>query len=175
VGIGWGILARLLKVLALVVAATAFVRPALGATQTANSQATIVTPLSLVNTDALRFGAVIPSAAIGTVTVDPFTEARTVTGGVTAYGGTVTAAKFSGLSTTLSHLKIDVPNGAITITRVGGGATMLVDNFAINGNKNDWVTGTSVFTFNVGGRLNVAANQMAGTYTGTFTVTVNYR
>ena len=52
---------------------------------------------------------------------------------------------------------------------------MTVDNFALNGNKNDWVVGSAVFNFQVGARLNVGANQMAGTYTGTYTVTVNYR
>jgi hypothetical protein len=30
------------------------------------------------------------------------------------------------------------------------------------------------FTFNVGGTLNVAANQVEGVYTGTFEVTVQY-
>ena len=173
-GNGWGLFSRW-QTLAPVVAALACACPAHAKTASGTGQATIVTPLSVVNTDTLRFGAVIPSASAGTVTVDPFTEARTATGGVTAYGGTVTAGKFAGLSDGKTHLKIDVPVGSITITRVGGGATMTVDNFTLNGNKNDWVVGSTVFTFQVGARLNVAANQMAGTYTGTYTVTVNYR
>ena len=170
----WGLFLRC-KTPALIVSALLCACPGHATSISGSGQATIVTPLSLVNTDTLRFGAVIPSASAGTVTVNPFTEARTTTGGVTAYGGTVTAGKFSGLSDGTTHLKIDVPNGSITLTRVGGGATMTVDNFALNGNKNDWVVGSTVFSFNVGGRLNVAANQMAGTYTGTYNVTVNYR
>ena len=170
----WGLLARC-KTPALLVAALGFACPASAGTVSATTQATIVTPLSLVNTDTLRFGAIIPSAAAGTVTIDPFTEARTTTGGVTAYGGTVTAGKFTGLADGITHLKIDVPNGSITLTRVGGGATMLVDNFDINGNKNNWVPTGTLYTFNVGARLRVNANQMPGTYTGTYSVTVNYR
>ena len=173
-GNGWGLSSRC-KTLALVVAALAFAWPAHATTVSGTGKATIVTPLSVVNTDTLRFGAVIPSASAGTVTVDAFTQARTSTGGVTAYGGLVTAGKFAGLSDGTTHLKIDVPVGSITLTRVGGGATMTVDNFALNGNKNDWVVGSTVFTFQVGARLNVSANQMAGTYTGTYNVTVNYR
>lgn len=173
-GNGWGLSSRW-KTLALIASAFAFACPAQARTISGTGQATIVTPLSVVNTDTLRFGAVIPSASAGTVTVDPFTQARTTTGGVTAYGGMVTAGKFSGLSDGTTHLKIDVPVGSITLTRVGGGATMTVDNFTLNGNKNDWVVGSTVFSFNVGARLNVAANQMAGTYTGTYNVTVNYR
>ena len=174
-GIGWGLSKRLVKVFALVVSAAVGACPVAAATQTANSQATIVTPLSLVNTDSLRFGSIIPGASAGTVTVDPFTEARTTTGGVTAYGGAVTAAKFSGLSSNPSHLKIDVPAGSITLTRVGGTETMTANNFGINGDKNDWITASTVFSFNVGAKLTVGANQVAGTYVGTFTVTVNYR
>lgn len=173
-GIEWGRLVRC-KTPALLVAALGFACPAIAATTAGTGQATIVTPLSLVNTDTLRFGAIIPGASAGTVTVDPFTEARTTTGGVTAYGGTVTAGEFTGMSDGTTHLKIDVPNGSITLTRVGGGATMTVDNFAINGNKNNWVPTGTIYTFNVGARLLVGANQMAGTYTGTYTVTVNYR
>ncbi len=149
--------------------------PTFAATASGTGTATIVTPLSLVNTEALRFGSVIPSAAPGTVTIDAFTEARTVTGGVTAYGGTTSAAKFSGLTSPPSHLKIDVPNGSITITRVGGTETMTVSNFELNGDKNDWVPANTLFEFQVGARLNVGANQAPGTYVGTFDVTVTYR
>jgi hypothetical protein len=137
--------------------------------------AAIVTPLSLVNRSPLSFGAIIPSASAGTVTVNPFTEVRTTTGGVTAAGGTVSAAKFNGLSTAPSHLKIDVPNGSITLTRSGGAETMSVNNFQLDGDKNDWVSGNELFEFKVGGRLNVGANQAAGVYVGTFNVTVTYR
>ena len=170
----WGLLLRV-SAYALVVPALALGCPALAATGTGSGQATIVTPLSLVNTDTLRFGSIIPGASAGTVTIDPFTEARTTTGGATAYGGAVSAGKFIGMGDGTTHLKIDVPTGSITITRVGGGATMLVDNFAINGNKNNWVPSGALYTFNVGARLRVGANQMAGTYTGTYSVTVNYR
>jgi hypothetical protein len=150
-------------------------RPASAKTVNGSGKATIVTPLSLVNRSDLAFGAIVPSASAGTVTVDAYTEARTTSGGVTASGGTVSAAKFDGLSTAPSHLKIDVPNGSITLTRSGGTETMTVNNFELNGNKNDWVSGNDVFEFQVGARLNVGANQAAGTYVGTFNVTVNYR
>ena len=171
----WGLLPRL-KTHALMVLALAFACPAHAATTTPGSgQATILTPMALVNTATLRFGSIIPGATAGTVTIDPFTEARTTTGGATAYGGAISAGKFTGLSDGTTHLKIDVPNGSITISRVGGGATMLVDNFAINGNKNNWVPGGTVYTFNVGARLRVNANQLPGTYTGTYSVTVEYR
>jgi len=171
----WGIVWRRIGGAALVASSLAFACPAAATATTGTGTAAIVTPLTVVNAAPLSFGSVVPGAASGTVTIDAFTEARTVAGGVSAAGGTVSAAKFSGLTTSLSHLKIDIPNGAITLTRVGGGATMTVDSFALNGNKNDWVASTTVFSFQVGAVLHVGANQLAGTYNGTFNVTVNYR
>jgi hypothetical protein len=149
--------------------------PARAATTSGSGEAVIVTPLSLVNTAPLSFGNLIPSATAGTAVVDEFTQARTVTGGVTAAGGTVSAASFTGLTSPPSHLKITIPNTPVTLNRVGGGASMTATNFELNGDKNDWVAANTMFTFQVGATLNVGANQMAGTYTGTFDVTVEYR
>ena len=174
VGTVWGLKVRS-KTLALLFLALGLSCPAHAETFSGSTQVAIVTPLSLINTDTLRFGSIIAGTTAGTVTIDPFTEGRITTGGATAYGGAVSAGKFTGASDGTSHLKIDVPVGSITLTRIGGGATMLVDNFTINGNKNNWVPGGTIYTFNVGARLRVNANQMAGTYTGTYNVTVNYR
>lgn len=145
------------------------------ATTSGSGEATIVTPLSLVNTAPLSFGNIIPSASAGTVTVDEYTAARTFTGGVTLAGGTVSAARFQGLTSPPSHLKIDIPNGSITLTDPVSGATMTVDSFKLNGDKNNWVAANSFFEFQVGARLNVGANQTPGVYEGTFEVTVTYR
>jgi hypothetical protein len=160
---------------AALLAVTLVASPTLAATGTGAGSAAIVTPLSLVNTAPLSFGNIIPSASPGTVTIDEFTEARTFTGGLTMAGGTISAAKFTGLTSPPSHLKIDVPNGSITITRSGGTETMQVDNFELNGDKNDWVAANTIFEFQVGARLQVGANQVPGTYVGTFDVTVTYR
>ena len=164
---------RVTGVLALALLAL-FSSPAGAATETGDSRALIVTPLRLVYDQPLSFGNLIPSAAAGTATIDPFTGVRTVTGGVTMAGGTVTRARFTGRTSPPSHLKIDIPNGSITLTGPGG-ATMTVSNFSLNGDKNDWVAADTTFEILVGGRLNVGANQPAGLYTGTFDVTVTYR
>jgi hypothetical protein len=145
------------------------------ANATGAGEATIVTPLSLVNTAPLSFGNIIPAATPSTVTIDAFTEGRTAAGGAILTGGTVSAAKFQGLTSPPSHLKIDIPTTPITLTRAGGGATMTVSNFELNGDKNDWVAANTLFEFQVGAQLNVGANQLPGAYSGTFTVTVNYR
>ena len=168
--------------LAALVACWAAASPAQAATGTGEGRAVIIRPATLVNTGPLSFGNLISGPTPGTATVSP-AGARSTTGGVTPVGGTVSAAAFTAMNDSggwLNLLRIIRPTSPITLTRVGGGATMTVDNFTLSvGNGlfgSGWyfVPSNTVFTFTVGGRLSVAANQMPGTYTGTFEITVDY-
>jgi hypothetical protein len=64
----------------------------------------------------------------------------------------------------------------VTLTRSGGTETMSLGGFNSSPNgafQLDTVTGQSSFT--VGGTLTVGANQVPGTYAGSFTVSVEYQ
>ena len=71
-----------------------------------------------------------------------------------------------------------------SITVTGPGTAMTVTQFEIGSTPTAILTATptifriaganGVFIFPLGARLNVNANQAPGTYTGTFTVTLNY-
>jgi hypothetical protein len=177
-------------------AALALAGTALSATsaqaQVANgtAQAVIVEPLGLVKIADLRFGRMAVSSTAGTVTVDPNTGACAVTGGVVSAGG-CGFAQFGGQGVRRMRLRIQVPT---TITLTGpGGATMVANTITLgtapelqyiggngnglgNGNRRYEITSnTGIFTFRIGGRLNVGANQAPGVYTGTFNVTVQYQ
>lgn len=144
---------------------------------TGRAQAYVLEPLSLLNTRGLDFGIITAGPTAGTVTIDPATEARTVTGGVVPLGGSVSAAEFLGAGAAKSKIAIiKEPRASITLTRSGGTETMTVDTFMVEGGN-----GTSrqlgndgTLRFRVGARLNVGANQAQGTYLGTFNVTVDY-
>jgi hypothetical protein len=69
---------------------------------------------------------------------------------------------------------IRIPTSAVTLTQVGGAATMTVSNWTLDGSTNRKIPQNSAFNFSVGGTLNVAAGQADGTYVGTFTITVQY-
>jgi hypothetical protein len=71
-------------------------------------------------------------------------------------------------------VNIKVPNKPSVLTRVGGTETMTVTNFTLQGQNKRTLAKQASFTFRVGGTLNVAANQVEGTYVGTFDVTVQY-
>jgi hypothetical protein len=51
---------------------------------------------------------------------------------------------------------------------------MTVDTWTINGATTRNVVAHETFSFAVGGTLHVAANQVEGTYTGSFDVILNY-
>lgn len=160
------------------------------ATATATSQAVIVAPLSLIKVQDLKFGRIAARSTTGTVTVNPNTGACTVTGPILETGG-CQFAEFAGMGTKRMTIRIQIPT---TVTLTGpGAATMVADTFTLGispdltyiggvgngigqGNKRYSInSNTGIFTFRVGGRLNVGANQAPGIYNGTFTVTTLYQ
>lgn len=143
---------------------------------TASSDAgtVILKPLTVLKTDDLNFGGLIPSPVAGTATVNPVTGAVTTTGGVTAAPGATSAAAFVGVGTRRAPIIIRIPRNPITITRVGGTETMTVSNFTLDGNSTRHINAFEAFHFQVGARLDIGANQAHGTYVGTFDVTVQY-
>jgi hypothetical protein len=148
--------------------------PALGATASASSEGVIVAPNTLIKTDDLMFGSIMPSATAGTVTIAAATGARTSTGGATPVGAGYQRAEFVGMAPIGIFTNVTLPSGTTTLNRVGGGASMNATLAVEGGTGIRWFPGTGVQTFRVGGTLNVGANQTAGQYLGTFTLQVDY-
>lgn len=137
----------------------------------------------------LSFGILAGDADLaGTAILSPSTQSVTVTGGTFSFGGTVSAPLFrvsrdgSGgnnpLSVTISwNSSIIVSNGAQTAT------VNPITCHVVASNANDAFNCTNGGTvglrrdqfvdFRLGGTLSLAANQAAGAYTGTLTVTTN--
>lgn len=158
---------------------------ALGFAAAANAQASangtatavIVTPISIAPNATLNFGniAVTTLGGAGTVTVSS-AGARTKSGGVTfpAQTGSPIAGSFDVSGTANYTYAITLPaNNTVVLTRVSGTETMAVNSFETN-TASPQLNGSGNQTFNVGATLSVAANQAAGSYTGSYPVTVNY-
>jgi spore coat protein U-like protein len=143
----------------------------------ASSTGIVVAPIKITKAVDLSFGTFAGGSTAGTVTVSP-DNTRGVTGGAVKMGGTPAAAKFdvtgqdgagytitlggsteltSGANTIPFQPISDVTASSITSGTVGAGV----------------LTGGAQSLY-VGGVLTVAANQAAGTYTGTITATVQY-
>jgi len=87
-------------------------------------------------------------------------------------GGTTTAASFTASGSGSQTYTITLPGSASTLSD-GAAHTMTVDSVSSSvGGTGTLTAGTQTFT--VGGTLHVGANQVAGAYTGSFSVTVAY-
>ena len=106
--------------------------------------------------------------------INPVTNTLSVTGGVIRLGGTPHAARFAGATQSSAVVIIRIPNGGITLTRVGGTQTITLDSFTLDGQSKRTMAQAGVFDFKVGATLRPSAGQVDGLYTGTFDVTIQY-
>lgn len=136
-------------------------------------QAALIYPLTVITKANMDFGYLAVLNA-GTAVIDPNTNVMTVTGGVTAMGGSPRPATFLGSARSAAVVNIRVPNQPITITRVGGTETMQVRDFTLQGSDKRTLARMQSFEFNVGATLVLGANQAEGVYSGTFDVIVQY-
>ncbi len=148
------------------------------------SQANVVVPGAIVPIDILRFGQIIRPTAAGTLTIAVARNgAVTITpaGGVTAAGIGILQA---GLGRGAGAFELTGSANRQTTTTLptsiiisNGVQTMTVNNFTANTNGGGKIkldaTGHALLL--VGARLNVAANQAIGNYTGTYTITVAFQ
>ena len=144
---------------------------------TATSTSTVVTPIAISKNADLAFGSFAPGATLGTVTVSP-NGTRAVSGGVVAMGGSATAAQFAVAGQDGATYSITL-GGSTSLVSGGDSMTFtsisdLSASAATSGNVSSGTLTGGAQTIYVGGVLDVAANQPAGTYTGTVTATVEY-
>jgi hypothetical protein len=154
--------------------------PALAASATGNASATIVTPIGITAGTALNFGTIDPGAgAGGTVTVFADGTATAYSGVAAVTGGTVSAGTFNVTGSGTLAYNVTLPAAAVTLNGSGGG-TMTVDTFNSYTANTASTAGTGALsagadTLSVGAVLHVGGSQTAGTYTGTYSVSVVYQ
>lgn len=160
-----------LAVFAPLVPAVASAAPAVSSTATGT--AAILSPLSVIKNSDMDFGTLVVTGA-GTAVIDPVSRSVSTTGGVTKSGTAAHPATFISTGSKNAVVHIKLPTNPITLTRVGGTETLTVSTWTLDGATNRRIPGNSTFMFAVGATANVAAGQVAGTYAGTFTITVQY-
>lgn len=132
--------------------------------------------LSVSQTVALNFGALEVTGGNSVVSLSPQNGTRTVTSGqsgVNLIGSKPGAAgEFSITGNPNAPVAITLPSSA---TLTGPGAAMTVNNFTRTpSGENSSLNSSGAMTLKVGASLNVNAAQAAGTYNGTYTLTVSY-
>lgn len=137
------------------------------------AQASLLKPLTLIKLNDMDFGN-LGVTANGTAVINPVTDTMTTTGGVIRLGGTPRAATFRGVAQGSAVVIIRIPNGGVSLTRVGGTETILLNAFTLDGQSKRAMAQAGIFDFKVGATLRPTAGQVEGVYTGTFDVTIQY-
>lgn len=151
---------------------------AIAADTTANTSATVVAPISIAKVSDLSFGSFAAGSGAGTVTIS--TNGARTSSGVVEMGGAPGAAEFDVTGNNGQAFTLSVTPTVLTNTTGSGGETMtftpistLTPTAATSGTVAGGTVGAGTKVY-VGGSLAVSANQVAGAYTGTVAVTVNY-
>jgi Domain of unknown function (DUF4402) len=169
-------------VLAAIAAALATSTAAYADSESTDAQIAVVRPLEFISVENIVFGRVIRGATAGTVLLTP-AGVRTATGGVTLVDTDFQPAEFAGMGTNGQF--VDISLGANSIFVNGPGAPMRVRNFVIGSTPTAVLSttprrfrinsATGIFIFPVGATLEVGANQVPGTYTGNWSITLDYQ
>ncbi|MFL6735816.1 MAG: DUF4402 domain-containing protein [Sphingomonas sp.] len=166
-------------VIAAAVATAALASTAAAAAPSATASGTVLLllPLQLTKVDDLDFGTVIKSGTSGTVALNANNGARSFAGGVS--GVTTSAghrALFGGAGTGGQQVVVVVIPPAQLSNSNGDTIDVLALTIDNNGNPIRTIDPvTRTFFVNVGGILNIGANQPDGVYSATFQVTANYQ
>ena len=143
------------------------------ATATGTANATIQTPLSIVNNLTMEFGDIAPDAAGGTVTVNANTG---IVSGPAGFIVNLTGTRRAGRFTVTGEpgLSYAISFGAGPFVLTGLGADMTLNNFTTSIASPSTLVGATEI-FDVGADLIVNANQTPDSYSGTYDVIVNYQ
>ncbi|MEP2989681.1 MAG: DUF4402 domain-containing protein [Parasphingorhabdus sp.] len=140
-----------------------------------DSTANIRQPVSVTKAADLDFGTFVPGTANSVFRINPRNGNMTQrSGDAIAFGGTPTPASFDVTGTAGLRVQITRNQNRIFITRDGGTETMRINRFTYD-RRRKRLNAAGEANFAVGGQIRIGGNQAAGTYRGTFGVTVEYQ
>jgi len=170
---------KLALIASIAMAAAAVSAPSLAAatSTSASAAATVMVPIAISKTTDLAFGKFAVGSTGGTLLLNT-SGALTPSADVTLGGGTPAAAVFHITGETGANYGITSPDVTLSDGASHSMALALVTGFATG--VNSGVVSSSTIAAGgqdlyVGGTLTVGASQVAGTYTGTVAVSVQYQ
>ncbi|RED17043.1 DUF4402 domain-containing protein [Parasphingopyxis lamellibrachiae] len=149
--------------------------PAYAASVDSNAETEILQPLTLTQISVLDFGSIVPGNVAGRINIRRNDGTCVAQGGAMLVGTNCQRGEFLITGPSRQRVRVTTAPAPITLSRLGGGASMTMDRVRINGRANKRLNAAGERTFYVSGRLLVGANQAEGVYDGTFDVTVDYR
>ena len=140
------------------------------ATQTGTATATIRAAITVTAGQTMQFGTIGATATQGKIALS-VAGARSLSTGTNPLYTTSQQGTFTITAEPSTALTISAAN---TTLSDGASHTMALDTYTFNPTSGSSTDGTGNMTLNVGATLTVAANQVSGAYTGTYTLTVVY-
>lgn len=130
---------------------------------------------TLTNNAALSFGAFTAGSG-GSITLAPG-GARIKTGSVILVnqGGVASAAQFTITGTPSAVFEITLPLDGTVFLSDGASGSMALNSFVSSPSAVGVLSGGGTQQINVGATLSVGSAQTSGSYSGSFSVTVNYQ
>lgn len=146
---------------------------AIAADANGTASATIVTALTVSNDTNLQFGSVAATTTAGTVVMGTASDTPTTYSNVVAQAGTTTRGAITVTGLAGATYSTTLPT-SVTLSGSGtaAGNNMTVDGWASTADGTIDAGGSD--TVHVGATLQVGASQVAGPYSGSYTVTFNY-
>ena len=143
-----------------------------------DSSATVRQPITVVKNSDLLFGRFLAGTTTSDFRIDAVTGNMTqLSGDAVSIGGPVSRASFTATGTPFAQANIRRSQNSINIVRSGGTETMRVNDFWLGnraGLRDQTLDASGQATYFVGGRLRIGANQVPGSYSGSFNVTIDY-
>jgi hypothetical protein len=155
--------------------------------ETADAIAAIMQPGTMTKLADMDFGQIAQPSIAGNVTMSPNFPSCTPSAGI-IHMGACQPARFAVLGRKNWLVRIREMNGGTIVLTGPGGATMTVSMLSLGTTdmapapggggppgsfgRQRITSDSGAAEFRIGGRLNIAANQMQGTYTGTMTIQV---
>lgn len=137
---------------------------------TATVSGAVIAPISVSATSALNFGTVGVTTFPGSLEVTP--SGATVPSNVTELAGDIASeAVFTVTGEGNAAYSVTLPT---SMTLTSGPNSVIVDGFNHDGGGTPTIGGGGSRDLSIGATLNIGANQLSGTYTGSYTITVNY-
>ncbi len=146
-------------------------------TAEATARAEVLTALNLsLSSGSLDFGAIVVDGA-DTLVLQPDGTMDCANKNVVC-SGTTDTPEFLAEGTADQTVTVNLPTSAVTISLGGTGTAaneqMTITDFTTSATDDEVVLTGGDGSFTVGGTLNIGADQVAGIYTGEFTVSVDY-
>ena len=143
------------------------------ATNSANINALINNPIALNWVQDMDFGEAAPSTVATTIIVKPDGTIDPASTAIGTNAALVKPAQFSVSGLANQAYTVTLPDD-VTVVLAGPGTSMPVTGFSHNATGTLSSAATQPDVFGVGATLNINADQTAGSYSGSFNVTVSY-